>query len=231
MAIERWWNRASILTAPPSDCTIVCRRDWDHTEFLRRSQLSWPRWIARASIGLTIMAIACLLALRITTGLDLFQFFALVGCGLYSALIVWSWVAIIRNRQLWVVRPGEVTSTVPFMGIVWSRTAEVEWLDRFELRPSARRIGLSPVQFGFNEPHRGFDLALVDLKDNNVAVLGPLTRGEALWMAGIIADVLKDALPKEGQTFARWSVSSDTTTGAAKLMGDRWLDEPVVFLI
>ncbi len=112
-------------------------------------------------------------------------------------------------------------------GLGWSRTAEVEWLDRFELRRCAKPAGRVPARFGFNQPYAGFELALVDLKDNDVAVLGPLTRGEALWMAGIIANVLKDALPKEGQTFVRWSVSADSPAVGSKAMADRWLDESV----
>jgi hypothetical protein len=55
----------------------------------------------------------------------------------------------------------------------------------------------------------------------------PLTRGEALWMGGIIADVVKGAPPKDGQIFARWSVSPHEPAGGSKAMGDRWLDEAV----
>ena len=134
---------------------------------------------------------------------------------------------MILGRQRWNVRPGELTSSIRLMGLGWSRTAEIEWLDRYELRRRPQRSGPAPVQFGFNVHDPGFDLALVDLKDNDVALLGPLTRGEALWMAGIIADILKDALPKEGQIFARWSVSNDPSAGGSKAMADRWLDEAV----
>ena len=76
-------------------------------------------------------------------------------------------------------------------------------------------------------PRPGFELALVDLKENDVAVLRPLTRGEALWMAGILADVLKDAFLRDGQTYLRWSVSADAPAAGSKAMGDRWLDEPI----
>ena len=40
-------------------------------------------------------------------------------------------------------------------------------------------------------------------------------------------NVLKDALPKEGQTFVRWSVSADPPAVGSKAMADRWLDESV----
>jgi hypothetical protein len=39
--------------------------------------------------------------------------------------------------------------------------------------------------------------------------------------------VLKDAFPKEGQTFVRWSVSADSRAVGSKAMADRWLDESV----
>ena len=164
-------DRSSILAEPPADCAIVCRRDWDYTEFVSRSR---P-----------------------------------------------------HRRQRWNIRAGEVTSSVRMLGLGWSQTAEVEWLDHFELRRRPKQSGWHPLQIGFNKHDPGFDLALVDLKDNDVAVLGLLTRGEALWMAGIIADVLKDALPKEGQIFARWSVSADASIAGSKAMADRWLDESV----
>ena len=165
-------ERSSVLAAPPSDCTIVCRPDWDHTEFIRRRRLRW--------------------------------------C------------------QRWDIRPGEVTSSIRMLGLGWSRTAEVEWLDRFELRRCAKSSRWFPVGFGFNRPYASFELALVDLKDNDVAVLGPLTRGEALWMAGIIANVLKDALPKEGQTFVRWSVSADSPAVGSKAMATTGSTNPSI---
>jgi hypothetical protein len=159
--------RASFLSAPPSDCAIICRREWDHTEFLA------------------------------------------------------------RDRRTWNVRPGEVTSSVRFLGLGWSRTVDVEWLDRIELRRSLKAIKPFSRQFGFNMPRPGFELALIDLKEKDVAVFGPLTRGEALWMSGIVADVLKDAFLKEGQSYVRWSVSADAPASGPKAMGDRWLDEPI----
>ena len=44
-------------------------------------------------------------------------------------------------------------------------------------------------------------------------------------MAGIVADVLKDALPKSGQEVYRWSVSVDAPTAGSRAMADAWLDE------
>jgi hypothetical protein len=60
-----------------------------------------------------------------------------------------------------------------------------------------------------------------------LAILGPLSEGEARWMAGIIAEVLKDALPKAGQRFERWSVSVDAPVDGSQSMGDVYLDEPM----
>jgi hypothetical protein len=126
------------MNAPPSDCAIVCRREWDHTEFLG------------------------------------------------------------RNCRRWNVRPGAPTSSVRLFSFGWSRTGDVEWPDRIELRLSLKTIRPSPYGFGFNEPRTGFELALVDLKENDVALLRSLTRGEALWMVRILAEVLKDAFLKDG---------------------------------
>ena len=36
----------------------------------------------------------------------------------------------------------------------------------------------------------------------------------------------QDALPKEGQIFARWSVSADAPAAGSEALGDRWLDDP-----
>jgi hypothetical protein len=46
-------------------------------------------------------------------------------------------------------------------------------------------------------------------------------------MAGILADVLKDALLKDGQTYLRWSVSTEAAACGSKAMADRWLDDPI----
>jgi hypothetical protein len=126
------------------------------------------------------------------------------------------------------VRPGEITMSVPMVGIGRTRTIEVEWLDRIELRrirdapwrwvPSRTEVGSSPF---------GFELVLVDLDEHDLAILGPLSEGEARWMAGIVAEVLKDALLKAGQSFERWSVSVDAPAGGSQAMEDVYLDEPM----
>jgi hypothetical protein len=46
-------------------------------------------------------------------------------------------------------------------------------------------------------------------------------------MAGILADLPKDAFLKDGQTYLRWFVSADAPAAGSKMMGDRWLDEPI----
>jgi hypothetical protein len=74
----------------------------------------------------------------------------------------------------------------------------------------------------------GFALALVDLDGENKAVFGPVTEGEARWMAGIVVDVLKDALPNSGEEVYRWSVSVDPPTAGSRAMADAWLDEVAV---
>ena len=117
----------------------------------------------------------------------------------------------LRSPMAYAARRGH--DDFRFLGLSWSRTSEVEWLDRIELRRIRWR--------------RHSALALVDECDSDAAVLGPLTEGEARWMASIIADVFKDALPKEGQTIVRWSVTARAPACGSKLLGDRWLDEPI----
>ena len=34
-------ERSTMLLEPPSDCAIICRREWDHTEFLGRNGQRW----------------------------------------------------------------------------------------------------------------------------------------------------------------------------------------------
>lgn len=70
-------ERSSILAKPPSDCTIVCRREWDHTEFVRRWRLSWPRGLAGALVGFTVITATWFLAVRIIAAFDSFLLFSL----------------------------------------------------------------------------------------------------------------------------------------------------------
>ena len=44
-------------------------------------------------------------------------------------------------------------------------------------------------------------------------------------MAGIVADTLKDALPRSGQEVYRWSVKTEPPTAGSRAMADAWLDE------
>ena len=44
-------------------------------------------------------------------------------------------------------------------------------------------------------------------------------------MAGIIAEVLRDALPRSGQSFERWNVSVNAPAQGSPKMGDVWLDD------
>ena len=46
-------------------------------------------------------------------------------------------------------------------------------------------------------------------------------------MAGITAEVLKDALPKSGQSFQRWRISVNAPAQGSQAMGDVYLDEPI----
>ncbi len=221
---------ASTLLEPPTGCAVRCRREWDRTEFVVGSRMSWSAWARRSLMTLVAIAIACNLLVTLVRQFDWFVLSCLIPAGTAGLALSASWLQHLRWRERWVVRPGEVKSTKAFLGFTWSRTADVEWLDRMELRRKEATSGPSSwlaswFRAGDTEPP--FVLALVGLKENDVAVFEPLTSGEALWMAGIIAGVLKDAFPKDGQSFARWSVSADPAAGGSKALGDRWLDEPV----
>jgi hypothetical protein len=65
----------------------------------------------------------------------------------------------------------------------------------------------------------------LDLDDEDKVLFGPLTEGEARWMAGIVAEILKDALPRRGQEVYRWSVTVDPPAAGSRAMADVWLDE------
>jgi hypothetical protein len=119
-------------------------------------------------------------------------------------------------RRRWVIRPGEIRTSIPGLGLLWSRTTEIEWLQRIEL------LRTIPPETPWAPSYR---LALVELDGKDKAVFGPLTEGEARWMAGILAEVLKDALPRSGQEVYRWSVSVDEPTAGSRAMADAWLDE------
>jgi hypothetical protein len=223
-------NASCTLPEEPSDCTIDCRREWDRTEF--RIRISAKIWFTAMLLVALVMVVSAMPGALFFSlfgprvGWFILPYLILLG----SAGVIWvfPWVSWQSGNRRWVVRPGEITMSVPMVGIGRTRTIEVEWLDRIELRrirdapwrwvPSRIEVGSSPF---------GFELVLVDLDEHDLAILGPLSEGEARWMAGIVAEVLKDALLKSGQTFERWSVSVDAPAGGSQSMGDVYLDEPM----
>lgn len=203
-------DAAGTLPEPPSDSRLACRREWDRIEFVlsRRGGeglMASDRLPARLFVFLTpVLAAMLAVVLPITAGL-----LAITWLGAI--------VATSPLKRRWVIRPGEITRAVTLCGLGRSRTTDIEWLSRLELRKRPMRSFLrGPV----------FDLVLVDPDDADRAALGPLTEGEARWMAGIVADVLKDALPREGEEVYRWSVSVDGPAAGSIKMADPWLDDP-----
>jgi hypothetical protein len=175
-------------------------------------------------------AILYVLLVRALSTFDWFVIPCIVLAGVAGVVLIRLWIGLLRGPDRWSVRPGEVTAIRSFLGFSWSRTFEVEWLDRIELRRTqskSRSLAELPGRWPRDELPPEFALALVDLNERDVAVFQPVTKGEALWMAGIIAAVLKDAFPKDGEIFARWSVSADPHAAGSKALADRWLDEPV----
>jgi len=220
--LERWHT----LREPPSDSTIRCRREWDRTEFIRRFSTDWIRLLGLLPMALIFCVILGGLTVELSRKFDWFVVWGLIPVGLGGLALIAPWVSAGLGRRRWVVRPGEITTDISFLGLGWSRTVEVEWLDRIELRrvPRTTKRPLWP-QIGFQGVQPGFELTLIDQSENDVAIIGPVTEGEARWIAGILAEVLKDAFLKDGQTFARWSVTADAPAAGAKALGDRWLDE------
>jgi hypothetical protein len=194
-------------TELPSDSTLSCRREWDRTEFVVGHVHEQPFVLAALASALIVLG---LVAMSGTSSYPVSAFFAVIG--LIAAGLV---VLLSLAARRWVVRPGEITEFVGIWRLGWSRTTEIEWLDRIELRKIA---GAAP---------RGsrFELALVDLDEDDTFVFSPLTEGEARGMAGIIGRVLKDALPRNGQDVYRWSVTVDPPAAGSRAMGDVWLDE------
>ncbi len=212
----------------PSDSAVACRREWDYTVF--RKCLTAKDWFDVLLLVLLVMSGSAMFGMLFLDSLgprfERFDLPYLILVGSAGLFVVVPWVSRRMGNRRWVVRPGEVTESVPMLGIGWSRTIEVEWLDRIEfrrIRESSKRwlgdrdaVGSSPW---------GFELALVDLDEHDLASFGALTEGEARWMAGIITEVLRDALPRSGQSFERWNVSVDAPAQGSPKMGDVWLDE------
>ena len=191
---------------PPSDSTLSCRREWDRTEFLARIPVEPSKF---RIVGLVV----CLLLFGLSAALD--EPWPL-RTGLFGA----GWLGMVLLsplRRRWVVRPGEITTFVGVGKLGRSRTTDIEWLERIELR----RL---PSSIPWNSR---FELTLVDLDGDDRANFGPLTEGEARWMAGIVAGVLKDALPRSGQEIYRWSVKTEPPTAGSRAMADAWIDEGV----
>jgi hypothetical protein len=189
---------------PPSDSTLSCRREWDRTEFLARIPVE-------PSGTRSVWLVVCLLLFGLSATLDEP---GPLRTGLFGAGSL-GMVLLSPLRRRWVVRPGEITTFVGVGKLGRSRTTDIEWLERMELR----RL---PSNTSWNSR---FELALVDLDGDDKGAFGPLTEGEARWMAGIVAGILKDALPRTGQEIYRWSVKTEAPTAGSRAMADAWLDE------
>jgi hypothetical protein len=210
-------HASAMLPRPPSDSTLSCRREWDRTEFTRHNPVDVygsRRYVVISLISTAIVGIMLALA---RPGLGWTFALILAGpVGLLELIVWWGWAS---QRRRWVVRPGEIRRSIPGLGPLGSRTTEIEWLDRIELR----RLPVDACRFARRSP--GFELVLVDPDGVDTANFGPLTEGEARWMARVVADVLKDALPRHDQEVYRWSVTVDEPTGGSRAMADAWLDE------
>jgi hypothetical protein len=220
-------DASGTLPEPPSDNQIVCRREWDHTVFSRCVHTHWSTMLpalAWAVIGIVTLGV---IQVKFLGTLGAFSLICVVPIGLAILGLIVRWVWRLFYPQRWDVRPGEITMSHPVLGVGWSRTTEIEWLDRIELRrihEVSRPWLADRIAFGSFVP--GFELALVDLDGRDVAILGPFTEGEARWVGGILAEVLKDALPRSGQSVARWSVKVDAPVSGSTVMSDPYLDEP-----
>ncbi len=196
-------DASSTLPEPPSDSAIRCHRELDRAEFFSSvpARFSPLRAACPAVIWLFLMTVS-LWSKDVT-----FRVSVLAAGGV--GLVVSSPV-----RRRWVIRPGEITVFHGRWKIGRLRTIEIEWLDRMELLRLPSRTSWDA----------SFELALVDNEGKDTASFGPMTEGEARWMAGIVAEVLRDALPRSGQQIYRWSVRADRPTAGSRAMADAWLD-------
>ncbi|MHB1559142.1 MAG: hypothetical protein ACYC61_16945 [Isosphaeraceae bacterium] len=205
-----WLDDSGVLTDPPSDSTVSCRRDWDGAEFSRRLVRRRP------AIGPYELILLVFLGVMVQPLFSTRP--SLAAAGPTAAALAAIAVAASRARRVWIVRPGEITTGVRLFGLGWSATEDVEWLERMEMR---RLASGTPWD-------AWFELVLVDLDGHDKAVVGPLTEGEARWMAGIVAPILRDSLPRSGQQIHRWSVRTHATDAAGSpAMADPWLDGAV----
>ena len=191
--------------------------------------MKWATILAIVPMSLSGIATLFVVLTGIAGRLDAISLLCAVLVGFAALVLISPWISLVLCRQRWVVRPGEVTTTIPFLGFGWSWTSEVEWLNRIDLRRISSNAWKWRFrwQLGYGEAVPFYELALVDLDDHTTVVLGPLTEGEARWMGGIIAEQLKDALPKKNQSFERWSVTVNAPVAGSQAMADPYLDEPI----
>ncbi len=202
-----WLDESSVGPGPPSDSTLSGRREWDGAEFSRRLGGDRP------AIGLDGLILLVFLGVMVQPLLSTNP--SWTAAGLTALAIAGIVVAANLARRVWIVRPGEITTGVRFLGFDWSATEDIEWLERIEMR----RLASGTLW------DARFELALVDLDGHDKAVVGFLTEGEARWMAGIVAAILRDSLPRIGQQIHRWSVRSQAPdTAGSPAMADPWLD-------
>ncbi len=192
---------------PPSDSQLSCRRACDRTVFHA------PRCEKRLPFWLPVFAFLLYFDL-ILVSVDgrgrsdpvaaIFVLAMTGGAGLIYGL-----------RRVWVVRPGELVTSLRFAGHGWSCTADIERLERIELRRIASRTPWDAR----------FYLVLIDGDGEESEVIGPLTEGEARWMAGIVAEILRDDLPRSTRRAGRGSIRPDRLIAGSLALADPWLDE------
>ena len=87
--------------------------------------------------------------------------------GFAALALIQPWISLVLCRRRWVIRPGEVTTTLPFLGLGWSWTSEVEWLNRIELRRIRSYDWTWQLRWRLvsGEVVPDFELALIDLDD------------------------------------------------------------------
>jgi hypothetical protein len=191
---------------PPSDGSLTCRRERDRTEF------SVPLREDRPAGLIPVMAALLYFSLIVIPLSDRGPFNP--GAGLFLLAMTGALGLAYSIRRVWIVRPGELVTSLRFADLGWSCTTEIERLERMELRRVPSRTPWDAR----------FKLVLIDGEGEECEAIGPLTEGEAGWMAGIVAEILSDALTWSGRDVRRPGIRPGSLTAGSLAMADPWID-------
>lgn len=183
---------------PPCDNSIRMEADWDGLIFTRRGSFSLAAFGAMSFFCLFWNGIVGVFALQLCDQFRWFLFLFLIPFAAIGLAIFWGWclTAIAPFlEETWAIGRGEIIARSLAFGLGTSRRLSTDDVGSLELRktPASKVKEESPHIPQEEQPYR---LGFIGHDGRDLLVIRGLTLGEARWMGGHTASLLKDALAK-----------------------------------